>query len=146
MIKRIAGLVLASLLAAGCQQEAKGMDSPNVLHTSSSQESNQQVETAAEEELKNSFSQIKDVVAVEGKEHLLVAYQLDHFDRFRSKQIEGKVQKALEKKFSAYEVISSGDLKIFWETEKLAKNEKNLSEKEIKEKILNLKKLKEEQT
>ncbi len=136
---------MASLLAAGCQQEARGMDSPNIVHTSSSHESDQQVETAAEENLKNSFSQIKDVVAVEGKDHLLVAYQIAHFDRFRSKQIEGKIQKALEKKFSSYEVISSGDLKIFWETQKLAKDEKNLSEKEMKEKILSLKKLKDEQ-
>ncbi|WP_078408703.1 hypothetical protein [Priestia abyssalis] len=145
MIKRIAGLILASLLAAGCQQEARGMDSPNIVHTSSSHERDQQVETAAEKKMKNSFSQIKDVVAVEGKGHLLVAYQISHFDRFRSKQIEGKIQKALEKKFSSYEVISSGDLKIFWETQKLAKNEKNLSEKEMKEKILSLKKLKDEQ-
>lgn len=146
MIKRTAGLIFASLLAAGCQQEARGMDSPNIVHTSSSRENNQQVETAAEESLKNSFSQIKDVVAVEGGDHLLIAYQLAHFDRFRSKEIEGKVQKALEKKFPNYDVILSGDLKIFWETQKLAKNEKNLSEKKMKEKILNLKKLKEEQT
>lgn len=145
MIKRIAALVFASLLAAGCQQEARGMDSSNRVHTSPSHERDQQVETAAEENLKNSFSQVKDVVAVEGKDHLLVAYQIAHFDRFRSKQIEGKIQKALKKKFPSYEVISSGDLKIFWETQKLAKNEKNLSEKEMKEKILGLKKLKDEQ-
>jgi hypothetical protein len=146
MIKQTAGLIFVSFLAAGCQQEARGMDSPNIVHTSSSHASDQEVETAAEENLKNSFSQIKGAVAVEGGKHLLVAYQLTHFDRFRSKEIEGKVQKALEEKFPNYDVILSGDLKIFWETQKLAKNEKNLSEKKMKEKILNLKKLKEEQT
>ena len=145
MIKRIAALVFASLLAAGCQQEARGMGSSNIVHTSSSHERDQQVETAAEENLKKSFLQIKDVVAVEGRDHLLVAYQIAHFDRFRSKEIEGKIQKALEKKFPSYKVISSGDLKIFWETQKLAKNEKKLSEKKMKEKILSLKKLKDEQ-
>jgi hypothetical protein len=135
-----------SLLLCGCQQEAKSAAPKNVLQINASHQNHQRIETEAEEKLKTSFPEIRDVVAVEGEEHLLVAYQVKQLERFRSNKIEGEVKKKLEKEFPNYAITTSGDLKIFWEAQKLARKEKDLSEREMKKKILNLKKLKDEQT
>jgi predicted peroxiredoxin len=144
MIKQAAAIIFVSLLAAGCQEETKVLNSSNVLHIANEKDTREQIKISAEDSVKHAFPQIKEITAVEAEQHLFVAYQLVHFQRFRSEQIEDKVKAALEKQFPTYAIIVSGDLKLFWETEKLA--QKQLSEEKLKEKILNLKKLKDEQT
>ncbi|MFC3884436.1 YhcN/YlaJ family sporulation lipoprotein [Bacillus songklensis] len=146
MKRSVMWAVSASLLLYGCQQEAESLAPKNVLQINASHQNHQRIETKAEEKMRTSFPEIRDVVAVKGEKHLLVAYQIKQLKRFRSKKIEGEVNKKLEKEFPNYTIVASGDLKIFWEAQKIARKEKDLSEREMKKKILNLKKLKDEQT
>ncbi|WP_181537948.1 YhcN/YlaJ family sporulation lipoprotein [[Anoxybacillus] calidus] len=90
--------------------------------------------------------EIKDVVAVNTKKKLLLAYQVKHMQRFRMKQIRKDVKEELENLFPDYDIILSSDIKLFWKTEELRRklSKDGMDEKEIDKQIEKLEKLSNE--
>ncbi|KIP21676.1 Sporulation lipoprotein YhcN/YlaJ [Anoxybacillus ayderensis] len=128
------------------QQSLQQENITNVSHDGSAKRSDQQQAKRAVDMLKER-EDVKDAVAVEANGRLLVAYQVKHLHRFRMKQIEKEVGKALNEAFGK-KVIASHDLKIFWKTKALKEkiDTKNISEKEIEKEMTVIQKLSEEQT
>lgn len=91
---------------------------------------------------------VKSVRAVNYDHQLLIGVQLNHHDRIDMDDIEQKLQKDINKKFSDYKVTLSTDEKIHLEVEKLEKalQERQLSKKELKEKMNKIKSLSNEKT
>lgn len=92
--------------------------------------------------------EIRDAVAVNTKNKLLLAYQVKQMDRFRMRQIEKDVKQQLELLFPDHDIIVSSDLKLFWKTDELrGKMQKDdMDERKLDKQIEKLKKLREERT
>lgn len=91
---------------------------------------------------------IRDVVAVNSGDRLLVAYQIPHMQRWNRKNIEKDVEDRLRQMFPGYKVISSSDLKIFWKTQQLKTKmvNKRWDGREVNREIGRIEKLSKEQT
>lgn len=91
---------------------------------------------------------VRDVVAVNTGEKLLVAYQIPHLQRWNRKKIEKDVEDRLRDMFPGYQVVSSSDLKIFWKTQQLKTKmvNKRWDQREVNREIGRIEKLSKEQT
>ncbi|MFC0298906.1 YhcN/YlaJ family sporulation lipoprotein [Geobacillus jurassicus] len=91
---------------------------------------------------------VRDVVAVNSGDRLLVAYQIPHMKRWSRKQIEKDIDHKLRDMFPGYDVVSSSDLKIFWKTKELKANMDNprWDERKFNQEIRRIEKLSKEQT
>ena len=58
---------------------------------------------------------IYDVAVIKGKEEILVAYKVEHMQRFHMKKIEKELNQKLEKKYPKEDFIVSSDFKVFIE-------------------------------
>lgn len=146
-------VLMSIFLLMSCAHEQKEQkqslqqeDMTNVSHNGSAKRSDQRHAEKAVQMLK-AREDVKDAVAVQANGRLLVAYQVKHLHRFRMKQIEKEVGKALNEQFRE-KVIASHDLKIFWETKALKEKleTKHMSEKQIEKEVTIIQKLSEEQT
>ncbi len=92
--------------------------------------------------------EIHDAVALNTNKKLLLAYQIKQMSRFRKQQIDQEVAKQLKKQFPDYQIVTSGDLKLFWKTNELRQRMQKdaINERELNQQIEKLKKLSEERT
>ena len=77
------------------------------------------------------------------EDQLLVAVQAKPWLDYKKTKIEKNLKKKLEESFPEYDITVSSDFKLYWEAQKLIKEED--SEK-VKKKFKKLKKLKKEET
>jgi len=91
---------------------------------------------------------IRDVVAVNSGDRLLVAYQIPHMQRWNRKTIEKDIESKLRDMFPGYQVVSSSDLKIFWKTQQLKTRmvNKRWNQRDVNQEIERIEKLSKEQT
>ncbi|WP_031405004.1 YhcN/YlaJ family sporulation lipoprotein [Geobacillus vulcani] len=91
---------------------------------------------------------VRDVVAVNSGDRLLVAYQIPHMKRWSRKQIEKDIDQKLRGMFPGYNVVSSSDLKIFWKTKQLKANmdHRRWDERKVNREMGRIEKLSKEQT
>ncbi len=82
--------------------------------------------------------------SVINEEDILVAININRFDRFNKAKIEKKITKQIEKEFPEKKVLVTGDLKLMWEVETII--EKKLKQKELKKSIEKIKSLSKEET
>jgi hypothetical protein len=148
--------VVIGILMGGCakenkvkQQSMQGSDFTKINTDGTAQQAaiNQQAAERAVAHLKER-DDIKDVVAVNTSNKLLVAYQIKHMNRFYRKQIEKEIDRQLTRLFPNYQIVSSSDLKIFWKTEELRGKlgNKKWNEQKVDQQIEKIKQLSEELT
>jgi len=82
--------------------------------------------------------------SVINEEDILVAININRFDRFNKAKIEKKITKQIEKQFPEKKVLVTGDQKLMWEVETII--EKKLKQKELKKSIEKIKLLSKEET
>ena len=81
---------------------------------------------------------------VMNEEDILVAIQINRFDRFNKTKIENKITKQIEKQFPDKRVLVTADQKIMWEVETII--EKDQKEEDLKKSIEKIKSLSKEET
>ena len=82
--------------------------------------------------------------SVINEEDILVAININRFDRFHKAKIEEKITKQIEKQFPEKKVLVTGDQKIMWEVESII--DKKLKEEDLKKSIEKIKSLSKEET
>lgn len=85
---------------------------------------------------------VEKAIAIFVDEHLLIAVQLNPWQKWQKAKIEEKLQKKYEEQYHNYDVLVSSDYKIYLELAKM--NEKQ--DGELNEKIKELKELAKEET
>ena len=148
-------VTLAVGVISGCTNEEKeqqqSLQNANLLRTGTGHAAqtllDQSVARKAAKRVEK-MREIKDAIAVNTNEKLLLAYQVKQMQRFRLKQIEKDVRKELKKQFPNHDIIISSDIKLFWKTEELIEKmeKKDMSEKEIDKEIDKIEKLGNELT
>ncbi|WP_204203545.1 hypothetical protein [Bacillus suaedaesalsae] len=92
------------------------------------------------------YDEINQVIAIHNDMELIVGFNVKKLQEFNVKEIEGRVKKDLEKEFNNELITVSHDRKILMELEKLIKEQETLSEKEIKQRMQEIKSLSKEVT
>lgn len=107
----------------------------------------QQVSNEAKQII-SKFNEIKAVKAVNSKDAIVTAVEVDHLERFTLQEVKEKVEKKLKKEIKQKKVIVSTDKKIFLELDKLEAKlqSKELSKEKLDKKIKEIIKLSKEQT
>ncbi|KJE28574.1 YhcN/YlaJ family sporulation lipoprotein [Geobacillus thermoleovorans] len=148
--------VAAIIATSGCAKEEteqkQSLQGANLLRTHTSgtakhAELNQGPAERAVSYLRGR-NDVRDVVAVNSGDRLLVAYQIPHMKRWNRKQIEKDIDQKLRGMFPGCHVISSSDLKIFWKTKQLKTNmdHQRWDERKVNREIRRIEKLSNEQT
>ncbi|MFC4320610.1 YhcN/YlaJ family sporulation lipoprotein [Litchfieldia salsa] len=146
-------VVLVILFISACaNQENQGsssnhLEEMNTLQTRSSGMKEQEIAKEAEREIL-SYKEVVDVVAVNNKDKLLVGFKIKQFSKFKTKDIEAKINKKLKEEFPNYETNAASDLKIFIETIKIKKEilEGTINQKDLDKRMGKIIKLSKEQT
>lgn len=92
--------------------------------------------------------EVKWVRAVQSKDLLIVAVELEHWNTFQSKKLTKEMKKTLEKDLKSKKIELTTDHKIFIELEKLENKIMNndISEKKLDKDLKRIQKLMKEQT
>lgn len=145
-------LMVISMIAAafaGCQ-EREGTNERSIKPSDISYWNNtapfDQSPSMKAKQIASGYDGVLDVESINTDQDLLVVFKLEHMKRFQLKQMEKKLKKRLEKTFSKHRLTVSSDMKIYLETEKIAKDLNVLNKKEMKQKIEKIVKLSKEQT
>lgn len=146
-MKRKLALLFIFFILAGCQLNEQETEHPILTETSSDSTISQSVANQAV----NTVLQREEVIranAVNTDKLLLLAFEVEQFERFNLKSIEKKIKKQLNKEFKDVEVVVSYDPKIMLEIEKLqTKLESNeIDTKKFKKETKRIVKLKREKT
>lgn len=154
-MKLITNIFLTScilLLFTGCMQkdsnvEPTGNRTLELTKLSTKGITDQQPADQAKEFLSH-YEEVSGVRAVNHKGQLLVAVEINHHDRFFLDNLERELRKDVKKNFQEMKVTLSTDQKIFIELDQLETDmtNKDISQKEIKKRMNDLKKLSKEQT
>ncbi len=140
-------LFLAFIIVTGCQQKAEEMENPILTQTSSQKPVNQSI---ANEAVKKTLEreEVTKANGVNSKKLLIVAFDVEHFERFNIRKIEKKIQSELKKDFKDVKVKVTYDEKIMQEIEQLQEkiHEGDMSEKKLKKELSRIKKLMNEKT
>ncbi|MEK3797225.1 YhcN/YlaJ family sporulation lipoprotein [Peribacillus sp. FSL H8-0477] len=142
-IKILLSLVVMMSLAGCTDQNAKESDpKPSVTNVHSKTVVSQSPSVTAREEIKKR-KDVSNVKAVNTEKELLVALEIEQFDRLHIKKTVKEVKSKLKKTFPNHKVEVTADSKIFLEIDKLqSKIEKNkLDTKTLKKEHKDLKKL-----
>jgi hypothetical protein len=155
MLKKLFSVLLIFSILFGCAKEKENkqqsLQNFNITKTNTKETAdaglNQSVAKQAVQRISKKH-EINDVVAVNTKKKLLLAYKVKHMQRFRMKQIEKEVKEDLEKSLPDYDIIISSDMKLFWKTEELRRklSKDGMNEKEVNKQIDKLEKLSNEHT
>lgn len=102
----------------------------------------------AKELISEEYDEVSAVRAVNHKDDILIAIDVDHHERFDLDDIEKKIEKQVRNQFSDLKVTLSTDQKILIELEKIEADimNNNISNDQLKKKITKLKSLSKEQT
>ncbi|MFA8439532.1 YhcN/YlaJ family sporulation lipoprotein [Pueribacillus sp. YX66] len=146
-MKRKLALLIIFFILAGCQLNEQETEHPILTETSSDSTISQSIANQAV----NTVLQREEVTkanAVNTDKLLLLAFEVEQFERFNLKIIEKKIKKQLNEQFKDIEVVVSYDPKIMLEIEKLqAKVESNnIDTKKLKKETKKIVKLKREKT
>lgn len=153
-VKKMIFIALVLIIFSGCLNkdknltlEPKGNQPMGLVKLASDEKIDQQPSNNAKELLSN-YEEISGVRAVNHNNQLVVAVDVDHDDRFNLDNIERDVSKKIKRDFSNMKVTISTDQKILLELEDLenALQKNNISEKELKKRLQEIKKLSKEQT
>lgn len=142
-IKILLSLIVMMSLAGCTDQNAKESDpKPSVTNVHSKTVVSQSPSVTAREEIKKR-KDVSNVKAVNTEKELLVALEIEQFDRLHIKKTVKEVKSKLKKTFPNHKVEVTADSKIFLEIDKLqSKIEKNkLDTKTLKKEHKDLKKL-----
>lgn len=142
-IKILLSLVVMMSLAGCTDQNAKESDpKPSVTNVHSKTVVSQSPSVTAREEIKKR-KDVSNVKAVNTEKELLVALEIEQFDRLHIKKTVKEVKSKLKKTIPNHKVEVTADSKIFLEIDKLqSKIEKNkLNTKTLKKELKDLKKL-----
>lgn len=145
-IKILLSLVVLISLAGCTEQKAKDSDQkPSVTNVHSKTLVSQSPSVTAREEIKKR-KDVSNVKAVNTEKELMVALEIEQFDRIHVKKTVKEVKAKLKKTFPHHKIEVTADSKIFLELDKLqSKIEKNkLDTKSLKKEHKDLKKLMKE--
>lgn len=145
-IKIFLSLVVMMSLAGCMEQKTKEPDQkPSVTNVQSKTLVSQSPSVIAREEIKKR-KDVSNVKAVNTEKELLVALEIEQFDRLHIKKTVKEVKSKLKKTFPNHKIEVTADSKIFLEIDKLqSKIEKNkLDTKSLKKEHKDLKKLMKE--
>ncbi|KAA0546587.1 hypothetical protein FZW96_15210 [Bacillus sp. BGMRC 2118] len=92
------------------------------------------------------YDEINEVIAIHNDMQLIVGFNVEKMQEFNVKEIEERVKKDLKEEFGKELIMVSHDRKILMELEKLIQEEENLSEKEINQRMQQIKSLSKEVT
>lgn len=94
------------------------------------------------------MDEIYDTAVVKGDHNILVAYKVNHLDRFRMKKIEKNLTDHLEKKYKKEKFVLSSDYKIFLEAVRLREDidSGKINEKQADKRLHEIIRLKKEKT
>lgn len=142
-IKILLSLVVMMSLAGCTDQNAKESDpKPSVTNVHSKTLVSQSPSVTAREEIKKRRD-VSNVKAVNTEKELLVALEIEQFDRLHIKKTVKEVKSELKKNFPNYKIEVTADSKIFLELDKLQTKMKKdkLDNKTLKKEHKDLKKL-----
>lgn len=125
--------LLVAMFLIGCNNEEKTIE---VNNASSSDV--EEVTTIIENN-----NEIYSGRAIFVEDQMLVAVQAKPWLDYKKTKIEKKLKEQLEEKFPNYEITVSADYKLYWESQKLLKEEDT---EKVMDKVEKLKKLSKEET
>lgn len=155
MIMMIRLLILSALILnlTGCSnnaQQERGNDDntpTNVSMTKNKEMSltNNTIAKKAKQKIMK-YEEINEVIAIHNDMELIVGFNVEKLEEFNVKEIDDRVKKDLEKEFKNELITVSHDRKILMELEKLIEDQETLSEKEINQRMQEIKSLSKEVT
>ncbi|QDQ03398.1 hypothetical protein FOH38_13745 [Lysinibacillus fusiformis] len=125
-------IVFCMALLNGCTEKEKFI-------VYGSPQNEEEVEAVLKEE---KFVEKTTVIQYDDK--MLVAVQFKPWDKWKKTKLEKKLQKKFDEKYPNNEVFVSADYKIFYEANKIKKDQ--LEDNKLSDKITELKKLAQEET
>ena len=141
------------LLLSGCNLQGPDTNTninyePTTISTSQPGSKINQDHAAAAKTILLNKDEVKWVRAVESKDLLIVAVELEHWNTFQSKKLIKEMKKTLKKDLKIKNIEVTTDHKIFIELEKLEKKLSNndISKKKLDKELKKISKLMKEQT
>lgn len=147
MIRKLALTQLILFIAIGCQANKQETQNPIITQTSSERTISQSPSNKAVEKVLNR-EEVTRANAVNTDKLLLLAFEVEQFERFNLQSIEKKIKSDLKKEFKDLTVVVSYDPKIMLEIEKLQDKLKSdeIDEKKLRKETKRIEKLKREKT
>lgn len=147
MFKRSYFWILSFFLLIACQMDQQATEHPIITETATNDVMNQTIANTAVRSVLEKEEVIR-ANAVNTDKLLLLAFEVEQFERFNLKSIQKEIKKQLDEEFEDKQVTASYDPKIMLEIEKLqAKIEsKQIDEKKFKKEVKRIVKLHKEKT
>ena len=147
MSKRSYFWILSFFLLIACQMDQQATEHPIITETATNDVMNQTIANTAVRSVLEKEEVIR-ANAVNTDKLLLLAFEVEQFERFNLKSIQKEIKKQLDEEFEDKQVTASYDPKIMLEIEKLqAKIEsKQIDEKKFKKEVKRIVKLHKEKT
>lgn len=142
-------LLFITTITNGCQNATENNNQNKQMVVRHVNVQNEKADQTVANKAKDKLLKREEVTEVRGAnsdQDLVLAVQVEQFDRFRLKDIEKQSKEMLKKDFPGYSIEVSTDQKIFWELDKLEKQleNKKSSEKKLKKELTKIKKLMKE--
>ncbi|MEC1559698.1 YhcN/YlaJ family sporulation lipoprotein [Bacillus haynesii] len=142
-------LLFITTITNGCQNATENNNQNKQMAVRHVNVQNEKADQTVANKAKDKLLKREEVTEVRGAnsdQDLVLAVQVEQFDRFRLKDIEKQSKEMLKKDFTGYSIEVSTDQKIFWELDKLEKQleNKKISVKKLKKKLTKIKKLMKE--
>ncbi len=140
-------LVMMIFALAGCQINNQQTEHPIIAKTATDESMKQiRANEAVEKVLQR--EEVVRANAINTDKLILLAFEVEQFERFNLKTIEKQIKKQLKKEFDNMEVVVSYDPKIMLEIEKLQNKLQSgdITEKTLKKEAKKIVKLKKEKT
>lgn len=146
-------IVVLLIMLASCKNEpttdtsTEERQQVELTKISTDQNIDQEPSNQAKEKLRN-YEEITEVKAVNTKKDMLIAFDIEHHERFSLDQFEKELKKDMKKEFPDIKVHVSTDQKIILEVERLEEKllKNDLSDKKLKKELKDIIKLSQEQT
>lgn len=138
-------LIVMLILINGCATDNQKKAQPEPTKISYQTESYDQTISKRAKKLIEKRDEIPKVVSINTDKDLIVAFKINHLNRFQLKEIEKDIKKQLKKEFKDYKITVSRDTKIFIETERLTNELSDLDQKKMKKKVKKIIKLSKEE-
>ncbi|MFJ5561802.1 hypothetical protein [Lysinibacillus xylanilyticus] len=125
-------LLVSLSLLSGCGEKEK-------VIVYGSPENEKEVEAVLKEE-----DYVDKTTVIQYDNSMLVAVQIKPWDKWKKVKLEKKLQKKFDEKYPSKDVFVSADYKIFYEANKIKREQ--VEDNKLKDKIKKLKKLAKEET
>ena len=146
-------IVVPLLILTSCKNEptidtsSEERQQVELTKISSNQNIKQVPSNKAKEKLRN-YEELTKIKAINTEQDMLIAFDIDHHERFSLDQFEKELKKEMKKEFPNLNVHVSSDKKILLELERIEKKLQNndLTDKKLKKELKDIIKLSKEQT